>query len=107
MSESFTERISLPRDKSGAAHFVILILVLTLVLIAATDFYCAALKRKDILVIGLPVRAEDTLMMMNEDKVNDIIRIWVSQHYFITVVQFRESDSISSFIMMPQAMTFK
>ncbi|KAM7410574.1 hypothetical protein PAMA_001825 [Pampus argenteus] len=34
-----------------------------------------ALKIKDILIIGLPVRTKETLMM-NEDQVNDIVKRW-------------------------------
>lgn len=41
---------------------------------------------KDVLIMGLPTRADETLIV-DEDEVNDIIQRWVSLQVSITVTQ--------------------
>ena len=42
---------------------------------------------KEVLIMGLPTRTEETLIV-DEDEVNDIIQRWVSLQFSITVPQF-------------------
>lgn len=75
-SESLPLPLSLFQDTRRAIYLIILILCC-----------CIICQNKGQLIIRLSVRAEEKLMM-NEDQVKEIIQRWVSQQYFAMATHF-------------------